>query len=99
MQFSPVIQAQAVIFDLDGTLIDFEGVSHVALEAPLARRGAKLPWERGGVMVWGWGWPIIWVYGTTHETWRFWGLFFLFFAVSQINILRMILITVVVLEF
>lgn len=60
MQFSPVIQVQAVIFDLDGTLIDFEGVSHVALEAPLARRGAKLPWERGGVMVWGWGWPIIW---------------------------------------
>ena len=43
-----VFQVQAVIFDLDGTLLDFEGVSHVALEAPLARRGAKLPWERDG---------------------------------------------------
>lgn len=44
-------KVQAVIFDLDGTLIDFEGVSHVALEAPLARRGAKLPWELHGKIV------------------------------------------------
>ena len=84
MQFSPVIQVQAVIFDLDGTLIDFEGVSHVALEAPLARRGAKLPWERGGVMVWGWGWPIIW--GLWYHPWNMEVLgiiFFVFFGFSD----------------
>lgn len=30
---------EAVIFDLDGTLIDYEGVSHIALARPLERRG------------------------------------------------------------
>ena len=93
-----MIQVQAVIFDLDGTLIDFEGVSHVALEAPLARRGAKLPWERGGVMVWGWGWPNL-GFMVPPMKHRGFGDYFFVFAVSQINILRMILVAVVVLEF
>ena len=36
---------EGIIFDLDGTLIDYEGASHVALARPLQRRGHTLPWE------------------------------------------------------
>ena len=36
---------QGIIFDLDGTLIDFEGVSHRALAAPLEKRGCAFSWE------------------------------------------------------
>lgn len=36
---------EAIIFDLDGTLIDYEGASHTALARPLERRGRELPWS------------------------------------------------------
>lgn len=36
---------EGIIFDLDGTLIDYEGASHEALHRPLARRGKALSWE------------------------------------------------------
>ena len=47
----------AVLFDLDGTLIDYETVSHLALRAPLARRRLLkehdnlLPWAVHGAIV------------------------------------------------
>ncbi|CAE7471935.1 GPP1 [Symbiodinium natans] len=46
-----VRQVQAIIFDLDGTLIDYEGASHEALEAPLQRRGKTLSWDLHGKIV------------------------------------------------
>jgi beta-phosphoglucomutase-like phosphatase (HAD superfamily) len=36
---------EGIIFDLDGTLIDYEGASHEALHRPLARRGKALSWN------------------------------------------------------
>ena len=33
------VKAQGFVFDLDGTLIDYEGASHTALSRPLAARG------------------------------------------------------------
>jgi len=39
------VPIQGVIFDLDGTLIDYEGASHVALSRPLERRGKEFTWE------------------------------------------------------
>ena len=39
------VSIDAVIFDLDGTLIDYEGLSHEILGAPLASRGYALTWE------------------------------------------------------
>ena len=36
---------EGIIFDLDGTLIDYEGASHTALSRPLERRGKALTWE------------------------------------------------------
>ncbi|CAE7195519.1 GPP1 [Symbiodinium sp. CCMP2592] len=44
-------EVQAVIFDLDGTLIDYEGASHEALEAPLLRRDKALSWDLHGKIV------------------------------------------------
>lgn len=38
------IAVEGVIFDLDGTLIDYEGASHTALDRPLRRRGSSLSW-------------------------------------------------------
>jgi len=44
---TPVVSEQAVgfIFDLDGTLIDFEGVAHDALQVPLKRFGKSVDWK------------------------------------------------------
>ena len=39
------IPIEGIIFDLDGTLIDYEGASHIALANPLERRGKALSWE------------------------------------------------------
>lgn len=39
------LSVDAVIFDLDGTLLDYEGLSHELLAAPLAKRGYALTWE------------------------------------------------------
>ena len=36
-----VKEVEGIIFDLDGTLIDYEGASHEALERPLLDRGIK----------------------------------------------------------
>ena len=33
------------IFDLDGTLIDYEGASNKGLSVPLAKRGKDFNWE------------------------------------------------------
>lgn len=38
-------EIKAIIFDLDGTLIDYEGASHIALEKPLEKFGITLSWE------------------------------------------------------
>lgn len=41
-----VKEVEGIIFDLDGTLIDYEGASHKALERPLLDRGIKsFSWE------------------------------------------------------
>lgn len=40
-----VVEIEGVIFDLDGTLIDYEGASHVALARPLERRGKDFSWD------------------------------------------------------
>ena len=40
-----MVETEGIIFDLDGTLIDYEGASHIALAQPLERRGRDLPWE------------------------------------------------------
>ena len=47
------IDVEAIIFDLDGTLIDFEGASHEALNAPLAAHGRAggLTWALHGRIV------------------------------------------------
>ena len=46
MASQPDVRAvQGIIFDLDGTLIDFEGISHRALAAPLKKRGCAFSWE------------------------------------------------------
>ena len=44
---------EAVLFDLDGTLIEYEGLSHVALEAPIKRvnPGLELSWDLHGQIV------------------------------------------------
>jgi pseudouridine-5'-monophosphatase len=42
---SAPIGVEGIIFDLDGTLIDYEGASHEALARPLERRGARFTWE------------------------------------------------------
>ena len=42
---APIEGVEAVVFDLDGTLIDYEGASHTALAMPLERRGRNLTWE------------------------------------------------------
>ena len=38
----PSCPLEAVLFDLDGTLLDYEGASHVALNAPLQRFGVTV---------------------------------------------------------
>ena len=35
---------EGIIFDLDGTLIDYEGASHIALARPLEKRGYSFSW-------------------------------------------------------
>ena len=47
---SPV-PIEGVIFDLDGTLIDYEGASHTALSRPLERRGKSFSWELHATIV------------------------------------------------
>ena len=43
---------EGIIFDLDGTLIDYEGASHVALSRPLERRGLPpLGWDLHATIV------------------------------------------------
>ena len=42
---------EGIIFDLDGTLIDYEGASHTALARPLERRGFEFSWEVHGTIV------------------------------------------------
>lgn len=39
------VDVDAVIFDLDGTLIDYEGLSNEILGAPLKKRGFQFSWE------------------------------------------------------
>lgn len=41
---SSTVDIEGIIFDLDGTLIDYEGASHVALHRPLVWRGHSLSW-------------------------------------------------------
>lgn len=48
---TPSKQIEGLIFDLDGTLLDYEGISHRALEAPLSRRDKSLSWELHGQIV------------------------------------------------
>lgn len=42
---------EGIIFDLDGTLIDYEGASHIALARPLERRGKQLSWDTHATIV------------------------------------------------
>ena len=42
---------EGIIFDLDGTLIDYEGASNVALARPLQRRGKDFTWELHATIV------------------------------------------------
>lgn len=42
---------EGIIFDLDGTLLDWEGISHEALAKPLERRGVSLTWEQHGSII------------------------------------------------
>ena len=39
------LEIEGLIFDLDGTLIDYEGASHVALAQPIEARGRSFSWE------------------------------------------------------
>ena len=46
------VEIEGIIFDLDGTLIDYEGASHIALSRPLERLGlAPLSWETHATIV------------------------------------------------
>ena len=58
MSISRPVSVQGVIFDLDGTLIDYEGASHEALSDPLVKRGKTLSWELHSTIV-----------GTKYEDW------------------------------
>ena len=44
-------KVEGFIFDLDGTLIDYEGASHEALSRPLAARGCTLSWTQHAALV------------------------------------------------
>ena len=44
-EMADVAHVEGLIFDLDGTLIDYEGASHTALARPLEARGYSLSWE------------------------------------------------------
>lgn len=49
---------QAVIFDLDGTLIDYEGISNAAMSYPFEKYSESVSWERQAKLI---GTPIaIW---------------------------------------
>ena len=48
---SAPLEIEGIIFDLDGTLIDYEGASHVALRRPLECRGYPFTWELHGTIV------------------------------------------------
>jgi len=39
------VEIEGIIFDLDGTLIDYEGASNAALAVPLIKRGKQFSWE------------------------------------------------------
>ena len=39
------VEIEGIIFDLDGTLIDYEGASNAALAVPLTKRGKQFSWE------------------------------------------------------
>jgi pseudouridine-5'-monophosphatase len=52
------LPVEGILFDLDGTLIDFEGASHVALSRPLEARGRSLSWDAHARIV-----------GTKQEDW------------------------------
>jgi len=54
----PAVPVQGIIFDLDGTLIDYEGASHIALGDPLAKRGKALSWDLHSTIV-----------GTKYQDW------------------------------
>ena len=44
-------EIEGIIFDLDGTLIDYEGASHIALARPLEKRGYQFSWELHATIV------------------------------------------------
>jgi len=58
-------------FSKDGTLIDYEGASHEALERPLQRRGKDLSWELHASIVGtrpdSWSVNVLSACGLTHE--------------------------------
>ena len=39
------VEIEGIIFDLDGTLIDYEGASNAALAVPLKKRGKQFSWD------------------------------------------------------
>ena len=39
------VEIEGIIFDLAGTLIDYEGASNAALAVPLRKRGKQFSWE------------------------------------------------------